>query len=152
MSDAPDQIETIRKNAELSVRQEITMLALLEGHTQRRAAELAGVNEATVSRWMDDDQMFYQTFVTRKADIYKRYESRIVRLVDHAMGAIEIALRGEEYHGPTSRWHVSDQLRAAELVLRMAGLLKQSSRVAVFGGGQLNMAQQQVNTSGDINH
>lgn len=153
MSDAPEQTDLTCKNpinpAELSVKQEIAMLALFEGHTQRRAAEIAGVNEATLSRWLDDDQAFYQVFVTRKSDIFKRFESRIVALADKALTAIDWALNGEAYHAKDGPWRVSDQLHAAELALKMAGLLKPANRVAVFGG-QLNMAQQQVNTTGDI--
>lgn len=149
MSDVCQDLETV-EDCGLSVKQEIAMLALMEGHTQRRAAEIAGVTEFTVSRWMDDDTMFYQTFVARKADIWKRYEARICALTDKALAAIEWALNSEGYHSEGSGWRVADQLRAAELVLRMSGLLRTSTRVTAFGGAQVNVGDRQINTTGDI--
>ena len=123
------------------------MLALLSGETQRGAALAAGVDEATVSRWMDNDHAFYRTYAQRRADVWQRYETRIALLVDQALSSLEYLMRSEEYTGRDS-YSPSTRLAAAQTVLKMAGLLQSPTRIASFGG-QVNIADKQVNIHKD---
>lgn len=133
---------------EISVKQEIVLLALLSGETQRSAAAAAGVREETVSRWLDDDSSFYRVYAARRAAVWQAYEARIAGMVDAALGAVESLMRGVEYHG-SDDYSPSTRLEAAKVVLRMAGLLQSGPRVTAFGGGQVNIADRQINVQGE---
>jgi hypothetical protein len=126
----------------LSPAQEVVMLALLSGESQRGAAAAGGVNEATVSRWLDDDHAFYRVYSAKRADVWQRYEGRIALLVDQALASLEFLMRGHEYTG-SDDYSPSTRLAAAQTVLKMAGLLQSPTRIASFGG-QVNVAQQQI--------
>lgn len=133
----------------LSPAQETAMLALLSGHTQRRAAQIAGVREETVSRWLaDPEDSFTRIYAARRADVWAAYDLRIARLVDLAFGSLEDLMRSEDHHDADA-FSARVRLDAVELALTMAGLLRSSARVFA-PGSQVNIGEQQVNVSGDV--
>lgn len=133
----------------LSPQQETAILALLSGQPQRRAAEIAGVREETVSRWMNDEEgAFTRIYAARRADVWAAYESRIAEMVPLALGALLDLMRGEDHHRE-SAFDPRTRLRAAELVLQMAGLVGRSGARVFAPNAQLNFAQQQVNVRDD---
>lgn len=131
----------------LNPRQEIALLALLDGETQRGAAAAAGVTEYTVSRWMDDDHMFYRTYAARRADVWQRYEARRARLLDQAFHTVEHLMLPEEYVG-TANYDPNVRLGAAKLVFQLCGMLPGAPRVFA-PGGQVNVAERQINVNKD---
>jgi hypothetical protein len=131
----------------LNPRQEIALLALLDGETQRGAAEAAGVSEGTVSRWMDSDHSFYRCYAQRRADIFQRYEARKVRMLDQAFATIEQLMLPEEYVG-SAQYDPVVRLSAAKLVFQLNGLLPGGPRIFA-PGSQVNIGDRQVNTHGN---
>jgi hypothetical protein len=128
----------------ISPQQETAMLALLSGQTQRRAAEIAGVREETVSRWLNDDEgAFVQIYAARRASVWAAYEANIAMLVPEALGAVQDLMRSETHHSEAA-FNARVRLSAAETVLTMAGLLRKGARVFA-PGGQVNIGEKQVN-------
>ncbi len=134
----------------LTPQQETVMLALLSGHTQRRAAQIAGVREETVSRWIHDpEDDFIRLYAARRNSIRDAFEANIASLVPEALGAVKDLMRGEDYHA-VDAYNPRVRLDAAAVVLTMAGLLKTGTRVFA-PGSQVNLGEQQVNIRGRDN-
>ncbi len=102
----------------LSTKQRQTIDLLLLGHTQRKAAEMVGTSEGTVSRWMTRSLEFAGELSRRRA----ARRAGALAMVDAAVPRVlqvagEVAL-DERHAGPT-------RLRAARLVLEVAGVIGQ---------------------------
>ena len=106
----------------LNERQRRGVCLILSGHTQRRVAELVGVSEQTVSRWVTRNIEFARELARLRGD----RRASALAMVDAAVPrvlqvAVQVAL-DERTPGPT-------RLRAARLVLEVAGVLGQPSVV-----------------------
>lgn len=91
------------------------------------AARNAGVNRATVGRWMKEaefsarvDELRVQMLDADPDDVAEGAERGLARLVPIAEAVIEAALRGEEYNGkvPTSQQH-ANALKTIELARKL---------------------------------
>lgn len=129
----------------LSTRQQIAMLSLLAGETQRQAAQRAGVRAETVNRWANSDEQFMQLYAMRKKDVWRAFEIQIASLVPLALGAIIDLMRSEDHHAEAA-YNPRVRLDAAELALTLAGLLRKGPRVFA-PNAQLNIGDKQVNVN-----
>lgn len=129
---------------DLSPQQETAILALLSGEPQRRAAEIAGVTQETLSRWMNHDELFLKVYAGRRADVWKAHEVRLAELTGHAIATLEQLMRPVEYTG-SDIYDPKVRLQAAIAVLRLTMPEKFGSRVLHIGAAQqVNVGEQQV--------
>lgn len=144
----PEGDEVATTEQLLSTRQQIAMLSLLAGETQRQAAQRSGVRAETVNRWANSDEQFMQLYAMRKKDVWRSFEIQIASLVPLALGAIIDLMRSEDHHDEAS-FNPRVRLDAAELALTLAGLLKKGPRIFA-PGSQLNVGDKQVNVQGEV--
>ena len=99
----------------ITPQQEAVILALLEGKTQKEAAEAAGVAPETVSRWMKRDAVFVATLNARRKDLWDAHREKLRALVGEA-----VAVMGDLLKSKNERV----RLQAATSILRTASDLK----------------------------
>ena len=90
MNDATDRYQLLH---ELSPAQCIAMAALDEGATHQEAAEAAGVDRTTVSRWCSKHPAFRAELNQRKQRRAAESAKRVARLTEGALDAVESAIR-----------------------------------------------------------
>lgn len=64
----------------LTGQQETVIAALIDGKTQKEAAELAGVTPETVSRWKASDPLFLATLNLRRQELWDAHAQRLTAL------------------------------------------------------------------------
>ena len=64
------------KEPTLSPKKSQVINLILEGYTQRRAAQEAGVSEETVSRWKSEDALFASTLENMRRETCTRAKHR----------------------------------------------------------------------------
>jgi transcriptional regulator with XRE-family HTH domain len=91
--------------------QEITLNRLLQGDTQREAADAAGVAPETVSRWLQDVE-FTAELDRRREEVWRDLRRQLIQTSTTALEVLEALMKGGE----------NDQvkLRAAVAVLKLA--------------------------------
>lgn len=138
MTDPPPELDGDPLDATLiTPKQEVAMLALLSGDTQRIAAMRAGVREEQISRWLHSDTAFLRLYAERRADVWRCYQAKIAQLLHTAF--VNLAdMMADQDTDPRAR------LGAIQTALQLGGLYQSAPRVTSFGG-QVNVAQQQVN-------
>ena len=95
------------------MRKERVIRLLLEGRTQREAAEIAGVGEVTVSRWMCWDETFRMELEMRQDQVREGHTEDMRRLAGKALRTLETLMDDASPHV---------QMRAAMAVVRANGL------------------------------
>lgn len=73
---------------QLSSTQLTALEALLTGASVTEAAERAGVDRTTVSRWKNRDPEFMAALNARKRDVWERARSRLLAAVDEAVDTL----------------------------------------------------------------
>lgn len=81
------------KNNFLSQKQEISLAALLSGKSKRQAAKAASVNEATLYRWLSDDELFSTELKKRQSKIFDQTSARLFSLAEKAISTLERNLK-----------------------------------------------------------
>jgi len=94
---------------ELSPKQAQVLTMLMAGASQREAAGQAGVNEATVSRWMHNDPAFIAAY---RAELQSLYDAVTAESLDYRRTALRIL--AERLNGDNR----PAQVKAAELILK----------------------------------
>ena len=82
---------------------------ILEGYTQRRAAQEAGVSEETVSRWKSEDALFASTLENYRRDLYESQAQKLLDLSGKAVNTLGELLKSEDE---------GIRLRASQAVLK----------------------------------
>lgn len=95
----------------ITPQQEAVILALLEGKTQKEAAEAAGVAPETVSRWMKRDAVFVATLNARRKDLWNAHREKLRAQVREAVTVMGDLLKSENERV---------RLQAATAILRTA--------------------------------
>jgi len=98
----------------LSGSQIIALQALLAGETRTKAADLAGVDRATLYRWLGGDPSFVAALANRKAEIVGSAVARLRALAADAVGVLAELLK--QSSGPHLRHRVASQ------ILELAGI------------------------------
>ena len=97
---------------ELSIAQESVILALLEGKSQKEAAESAGVSAEQVSRWKASDPLFVAELNRQRAELWELNRAELLTLAKEARQVVKEVLNSESD---------SVRLRAALAVLDRVG-------------------------------
>lgn len=97
---------------ELSIAQESVILALLEGKSQKEAAESAGVGAEQVSRWKANDALFVAELNRQRAELWEVNRAELLTLAKDARQVVREVLTSESE---------SVRLRAALAVLDRVG-------------------------------
>ena len=97
----------------LTMQQSRVIDLLLEGKTQRKAAEEVGVTEVTVSRWQRKDVTFQQALEDRQRCLLLTQREALEMLVGKAIWTVATLMDDPSGHV---------RLRAAMAVLRAVGL------------------------------
>ena len=100
MNDATDRYRLLH---ELNPSQARALDALDGGSTHGQAAEAAGVDRTTVSRWASRHPAFRAELKQRKADRAARNAERLQRLTEGALDAVEAAI-AEGDAGSAFQW------------------------------------------------
>jgi len=82
---------------------------ILEGNTQRRAAQEAGVSEETVSRWKAEDAQFASTLENTRRDLCESQAQKLLDLSGKAIDTLAELLKSEDE---------GIRLRASQAVLK----------------------------------
>lgn len=108
-------------------KREIAAQALQRSDNASEAARQAGVNRATVTRWLQDAEFSARVAELRVEaldadpdDVSEEAERGLARLVPIAEAVIEAALQGEKYNGkvPTAQQH-ANALKTIELARKL---------------------------------
>jgi hypothetical protein len=103
-------ITTVGKAKELGGEQRAALDLLCSGKTVAQTAELAGISRATVYRWLKSDAVFQAAYNQWHDQMRLSGRSRLLMLVEKAVGALEKALEAGEW-------------RAAACLVKGLGLL-----------------------------
>ena len=117
----------------LTGQQEAAITALCEGKTQAAAAEVAGVDASTVSRWKANDALFLATLTQRRQELWDAHAARLAALRGKALDVLEDAL-GDDAPDDARRWAVGMVARMAAGQERPTGpaTLAQAERSQLF--------------------
>lgn len=80
---------------ELSIAQESVILALLEGKSQKEAAESAGVSAEQVSRWKASDPLFVAELNRQRAELWEVNRAELLTLAKEARQVVREVLNSE---------------------------------------------------------
>jgi len=80
---------------ELSIAQESVILALLEGKSQKEAAESAGVSAEQVSRWKASDPLFVAELNRQRAELWEVNRAELLTLAKEARQVVREVLTSE---------------------------------------------------------
>lgn len=94
---------------EPSTKQSQVIRLILEGNTQRRAAQEAGVAEETVSRWKSEDALFASTLENMRRDLCESQAQKLLDLSSKAIDTLGELLQSEDE---------GIRLRASQAVLK----------------------------------
>jgi len=99
----------------VSNQQAAVIRELLTGKTQKAAAEAVGVSDATISRWLhDDDSEFAFALSEQRALLWQADRDRLQALSAEALDTLSEIMRTGENDG--------DRLKAALAVLKAVGM------------------------------
>ena len=115
----------------LTMQQSRVIDLLLEGKTQRKAAEEVGVTEVTVSRWQRKDLAFQQALEDRQRCLLLTQREALEMLVGKAIWTVAALMDDPSGHV---------RLRAAMAVLRAVGLDRPEEEPEVQGNPALDAA------------
>lgn len=93
---------------ELSDQQLTAITHMVAGCTQREAAERAGVDEATVSRWKHNDETFRAAYEQRRRAVWKAHGRKLRALAGEALDVLSDAMQSDDE---------STRLQAAKFIL-----------------------------------
>ena len=79
----------VREDALLTPQQEVVVLHLMTGATQRDAAVQAGVTPETVSRWMHQDARFVAELNQRRQALWQAHADSLRSLAGQAISTLE---------------------------------------------------------------
>src|SRR5262245_45523135 len=79
--------------AGIEPRQVLVLEQLLAGASITRAAQAAGVDRTSVHRWLREDWSFQAAYNAARRDLMREIETRLVRLAEGAVQAVERAVR-----------------------------------------------------------
>ncbi len=83
---------TSLRNATVSASQALAIETLLAGESVTQAAAVAGVDRATVHRWLKDDCAFQAEWNRERLALRERMTARLTRLAEKAVDCIEMAV------------------------------------------------------------
>jgi Helix-turn-helix domain len=100
----------------LTDKQQQAMEWLMGGGTITEAAELVGVTRRTLSRWVNDNPDFSQTYQRWQEQVRTSAEGRMVGLVENAVDNLIAAVRER------------GDVKASQFVLKLLGVGRRSNR------------------------
>ncbi len=89
----PTDGDALQQNATLPAQQARAVVGLLGGLSITEAAKVAGVNRATVHRWLKDDFSFQAAVNRGRRELREALQSRLMNLAEDAISCLEQAVQ-----------------------------------------------------------
>jgi hypothetical protein len=103
----------VHQDGVLTPQQEVVVLQLMGGATQRDAAERGGVTPETVSRWLHQDAQFVAELNRRRRAVWEAHADALRSLAGRAIGTLDALLDADDERV---------QLAAAAAILKATAL------------------------------